>query len=206
MACAALALALLAACAASPPRAPWPASAPETSSVPGRRALPDRLDFPQPTSPRLGRHATPAEIAALDIDVAPDGAGLPPGSGSAAEGASLYATRCAHCHGANGEGTPADPLVGGVGSLASATPVLTVGSFWPYATTLFDYLRRAMPYDSPGSLSNDELYALAAFLLERNGVIAADARLDAASLLAIRMPNREGFESAWPAPGTPANP
>jgi cytochrome c len=153
-------------------------------------------------SPALGRHATREEIAALDIDVAPDGAGLPSGRGTAAEGAAAYALRCAHCHGAAGEGGAADRLVGGVGSLTSAQPLLTTGSFWPYATTLFDYLRRAMPYDSPGTLSADEVYALTAFLLERNGVMPADARLDAATLPAVRMPNRDGFESAWP-PGRP---
>jgi S-disulfanyl-L-cysteine oxidoreductase SoxD len=153
-------------------------------------------------APRLGRHATPAELAALDIDVAPDGVGLPAGSGGAADGAAIFATRCAHCHGASGEGGPADRLVGGVGSLTTGAPILTTGSFWPYATTLFDYLRRAMPYDSPGSLSANEVYALTAFLLERNGVIEASARLDAASLPAVRMPNRDGFESAWP-PSSP---
>ncbi len=147
-------------------------------------------------SPRFGRHASAAEIAALDIDIAPDGAGLPPGSGTPAEGAAVFAVRCASCHGAAGEGGPADPLVGGVGSLTSAKPLLTVGSFWPYATTLFDYLRRAMPYDSPGSLSADEVYALSAHLLERNGVIPAETRLDAVNLPAVRMPNRDGFESA----------
>ena len=89
--------------------------------------------------------------------------------------------------------------MGGVGTLTSAKPLLTVGSFWPYATTLFDYLRRAMPYDSPGSLSPGDAYALTAHLLERSGVIPAAARLDATSLPAVRMPNRDGFESAWPA-------
>ena len=123
-------------------------------------------------------------------------------SAAAAEGAALYAARCSHCHGAAGEGGLADPLVGGVGSLTSAKPLLTVGSFWPYATTLFDYLRRAMPYDSPGSLCADEAYALTAHLLERNRVIPAEARLDATNLPAVRMPNRDGFESAWP-PGKP---
>ena len=112
----------------------------------------------------------------------------------AAEGAALYATRCAPCHGANAEGEPADRPVG---SLTSAAPQLTVGSFWPHATTLFDSLRRAMPYDSPGSLSANDVYALTAFLLERNGAIAAELRLDAASLPVVRMPNRDGFESAW---------
>lgn len=186
---------LLAACAGAPSEAPRPNGV----GVPARAAeLPARLALPSPHGPRFGRAATPAEIASLDIDVAPDGSGLPPGGGTAREGAALYAARCAHCHGANGEGGPADRLVGGAGSLASAEPVLTVGSYWPNATTLFDYLRRAMPYDAPGSLSADDTYALAAFLLERNGVIGAGARLDAGSLPAVRMPNRGGFESAWP--------
>jgi cytochrome c len=200
----------LAACTASPKPI-----TPATSALPAKRTLapsaagspagsPDsgvllRIDRVG-TSPRLGRHATAAEIAALDIDVGPDGSGLPPGSGSVAEGAVIYAARCAHCHGADGEGGPADRLVGGVGSLAGAKPVLTTGSFWPYATTLFDYLRRAMPYDAPGTLADADLYALTAFLLERSGIVAAETRLDAATLPAVRMPNRDGFESAWPPP------
>lgn len=153
-------------------------------------------------TPRLGRHATPAEIAALDIDIAPDGAGLPLGAGTAEAGAAVFAERCASCHGSEGAGGPADALVGGIGTLAGPKPLLSVGSFWPYATTLFDYIRRAMPYDSPGSLTNDEVYALTAHLLERNGIVTASVRLDAASLPAVRMPNRDGFESAWP-PGLP---
>jgi cytochrome c len=182
------------ACAAQPPLAS--ASQPRASIPSAVGGVAELPLSPEHLSPRLGRHATFAEIAALDIDVAPDGASLPKGSGTAAEGAALYATRCAHCHGAHGEGGPADPLVGGVGSLTSAAPVLTIGSFWPYATTLFDYLRRAMPYDSPGALSADQVYALTAFLLARNGVIAEAVRLDAVALPAVRMPNRDGFESA----------
>jgi len=183
---------------ALPAGAVWVTSGPLAHGDEGTPVLVGALG----ASPGFGRHATPEEIAALDIDVAPDGAGLPLGSGTASEGAPIYAARCAHCHGAAGEGGPADRLVGGVGTLTSAQPLLTTGSFWPYATTLFDYLRRAMPYDSPGSLSANEVYALTAFLLEGSGVIAAEARLDAASLPALRMPNRDGFESAWP-PGKP---
>lgn len=192
---AACALVLLAAACVTPS----PSGAP-ASSAGSQASLPATLHpgSAGPLAPQLGRHATPAEIAALDIDVAPDGAGLPAGSGSVAEGAPAYAARCAHCHGASGEGGLADRLVGGVGSLATPQPVLTTGSYWPYATTLFDYLRRAMPYDAPGSLGADEIYALSAFLLERSGIVAADARLDAETLAAIRMPNRDGFESAWP--------
>jgi cytochrome c len=198
-ACASLATAtvlLALGCVAQPP-APSGAQSAAASPASAREAASSPL-VSTSLAPRLGRHATPAEIAALDIDVAPGGGGLPAGSGTSAEGAAVYATRCAHCHGANGEGGPADRLVGGVGSLATSAPILTTGSFWPYATTLFDYLRRAMPYDSPGSLSANEVYALTAFLLERSGVIEASARLDAASLPAVRMPNRDGFESAWP--------
>jgi len=195
-ACLALALACV---ARSPARAGAQSAA--ASPAPSRDAAPS----PLAPAPRLGRHATPAELAALDIDVAPDGAGLPVGSGTPTEGAAVFSGRCAHCHGAAGEGGPADRLVGGVGSLTTDAPTLTTGSFWPYATTLFDYLRRAMPYDSPGSLSANEVYALTAFLLERNGVIEASARLDAASLPAVRMPNRDGFESAWP-PSSPSAP
>jgi len=184
-------------CVAQPPTP----SAPANSGPPLSAASPALVSS---LAPHLGRHATPAEIAALDIDVSPNGAGLPPGSGSPTEGAAIYAARCARCHGATGEGGPADRLVGGVGSLAGSAPILTTGSFWPYATTLFDYLRRAMPYDSPGSLGANEVYALTAFLLERSGVIEAGVRLDAASLPAVRMPNRDGFESAWP-PRTPSS-
>jgi len=151
--------------------------------------------------PGLGVPASEAEIAAWDIGVMPDGAGLPPGSGDAAAGKTVFEARCAACHGADaagGEGL-ADPLVGGIGSLATEKPLKTVGSFWPYATTLFDYIRRAMPYDSPMSLGDDEVYAVTAFILARNGIIGEGARLDAQSLAAVKMPNRDGFVPAWPA-------
>ncbi|MGY2047874.1 c-type cytochrome [Methylobacterium sp. JK268] len=142
---------------------------------------------------RLGRPADPAAIAAWDIDVRADGAGLPPGRGSVAEGRALFASRCAGCHGAAGEGGAADRLVGGRGTLASAKPVRTVGSYWPYATTLFDYVRRAMPFDAPQSLANPEVYAVSAYLLHLNGILPADAVLDAESLPRVAMPNRDGF-------------
>lgn len=141
----------------------------------------------------LGRPATPAAIAAWDIDVAPDGAGLPKGSGSVAAGQAVYAAQCAACHGAKGEGKPADALVGGQGTLATGKPVKTIGSFWPYATTVFDFIRRAMPYQAPQSLSADEVYAVTAYLLHLNGIVPADAVLDATSLPQVRMPNRDGF-------------
>jgi cytochrome c len=133
------------------------------------------------------------ELAAWNIDIAPDGRGLPAGSGDVATGARVFAAKCAMCHGTRGEGGLGDPLVGGRGTLASAHPKRTVGSYWPYATTLFDYIRRAMPYNAPESLSADDVYALSAFLLNQNGIVPADTRLDAASLPLVVMPNRNGF-------------
>lgn len=141
----------------------------------------------------VGTALTEADIAAWNIDVAPNGHGLPPGSGDVATGARLFAAKCAACHGAHGEGGLGDALVGGQGTLSSAKPKRTVGSYWPYATTLFDYIRRAMPYNAPESLSADEVYALSAFLLNQSGIVPADARLDAASLPRVAMPNRDGF-------------
>jgi cytochrome c len=139
-------------------------------------------------------------LAAWNIDIAPDGRGLPAGSGDVATGAHLFAAKCAACHGAQGQGGLGDPLVGGLGTLTSAKPKRTVGSYWPYATTLFDYIRRAMPYNAPESLSADEVYALSAFLLNQNGIVPANTRLDAATLPRVVMPNRDGFV-ADPRPG-----
>lgn len=141
----------------------------------------------------FGRQATPDEIALWDIDVRPDGKGLPPGSGTVAEGKQVFADNCAACHGDNGVGGIKDRLVGGPGTLASANPVKTVGSYWPYATTLFDYIHRAMPYQAPGSLSNDDTYAVAAYILSLNGILPADGKLDRDSLPRVKMPNRDGF-------------
>lgn len=148
----------------------------------------------------IGAPLTEQAIGAWNIDVAPDGRGLPAGSGDVATGAHVFAAKCAACHGAHGEGGLGDPLVGGQGTLSSAKPKRTVGSYWPYATTLFDYIRRAMPYNAPQSLSADEVYALSAFLLNQNGIVPADTRLDAASLPRVAMPNRDGFVSD-PRPG-----
>ncbi len=141
----------------------------------------------------FGRPATPAEIALWDIDVRPDGKGLPPGSGTVAQGKEIFADNCAACHGDNGVGGIKDRLAGGQGTLASATPVKTVGSFWPYATTLFDYIHRAMPYQAPGSLSNDDTYAVAAYILYLNGILPADGKLDREGVPRIKMPNHDGF-------------
>jgi cytochrome c len=146
----------------------------------------------------IGRTATVEEIAARDIDVGPDGVGLPPGKGSAADGARIYAARCATCHGKSGREGPNDVLVAPTPSSGFAfaqNPKLprTIGNYWPYATTLFDYIRRAMPPDAPGSLSDDDVYALVAHLLAWNQIIAADAVVDAASLAKVRMPARDRF-------------
>jgi len=142
----------------------------------------------------VGRPATAAEIQRLNISVLPNGEGLPEGSGSPREGKEIYRTQCASCHGDNGEGRPEFPaLVGGRDTLASATPVLTVGSYWPYSTTIFDYVRRAMPYATPGSLSNSEVYAVTAWLLHANGIIEENAVLNRQTLPQVRMPNRDGF-------------
>lgn len=147
----------------------------------------------------VGRVATESEIRHRDISVAPDGRGLPRGSGTVPQGRTVYAAQCAQCHGENGIQSPQQQaagypaLVGGFGTLTSKSPVLTIGSYWPYATTVWDYIHRAMPYARPGSLTPSEVYAVTAYLLHLNHIIAADARLDAHTLPAIRMPNRDGF-------------
>jgi S-disulfanyl-L-cysteine oxidoreductase SoxD len=141
----------------------------------------------------FGRPATPDEIKPWDMDVQPDGKGLPEGSGTVAHGKVVYDENCEACHGPNGQGGVKDRLVGGQGTLASANPVKTVGSFWPYATTLFDYIHRAMPYQAPGSLSVDDTYAVAAYILSLNGILPADGKLDKETLPKIKMPNRDGF-------------
>jgi cytochrome c len=143
--------------------------------------------------PGLGRAATPEEISAWDISIGPDGARLPPGRGTAAQGAAVFAEKCAACHGDKGAGKPNDQLVGGVGSLAGDAPIKTVGSFWPYATTIFDYIRRAMPITASKTLTNDEVYALTAYLLQQNGIVGERDDIDAKSLPKVKMPNRDGF-------------
>ncbi|MFM0094760.1 cytochrome c [Paraburkholderia nemoris] len=148
----------------------------------------------------IGTPLTDQDLAAWNIDVAPDGRGLPAGSGDVATGAHIFAAKCAACHGEQGQGGLGDQLIGGQGTLTSAKPKRTVGSYWPYATTLFDYIRRAMPYNAPESLSADEVYALSAFLLNQNGIVPANTRFDAASLPRVAMPNRGGFV-ADPRPG-----
>ena len=148
--------------------------------------------------PGLGVELTAEQIAAWDINIAPDGAGLPPGSGNARQGAEVFAVKCIACHSTDGEGGLNDPLVGGHGSLNSPEPLRTVGSYWPYATTVFDYIRRAMPYALPQSLTDDETYALTAYVLQLNGILGEDDVMDAESLPRVEMPNRDGFILAWP--------
>ena len=142
--------------------------------------------------PHLGRPASQELIASWNLSVYPDGRGLPPGHGTAVQGGPVYAAHCAKCHGTDGEGGSGGNLVGR-GSLEDSDPDQTVGNYWPYATTLFDFIRRAMPMDAPATLSNDEIYAVSAYLLYLNRIVGLDQSLDATSLPRIRMPNRDGF-------------
>ena len=148
--------------------------------------------------PGLGVPATAAEIESADVSIGPDGAGLPPGSGTPAQGEAVFSMKCVACHGPQGSGTVNDQLVGGQGTLTNATPVKTIGSYWPYATTVFDYVRRAMPYPAPHSLTDQEVYAVTAYLLSLNGIIAKDAVIDAKTLPQVKMPNRGNFVLAYP--------
>ena len=146
----------------------------------------------------IGRAATADEIKALDIDVMPDGRGLPPGKGSVAEGAKVYAAKCASCHGKGGEGASAERLVAteaGTNFDFATNPKLVkaVGNYWPYATTLYDYTFRAMPFLQPGTLTPDETYAVTAFILSLNKIIADDAVMDATTLPKVQMPARNRF-------------
>ena len=144
----------------------------------------------------FGQPATPAELARF-YSSQPDGSDLPKGSGTVAQGRAVYEAQCLACHGDNLQGGLGDRLIGGRGTLVNddpaKAPVKTVESYWPYATTLFDYIKRAMPLTAPESLSDDEVYALCAYILSRANVIGADATMDAKSLAAVRMPNRDGF-------------
>lgn len=148
--------------------------------------------------PGLGVPVTDEAAQAIDFTVMPDGTGLPRGEGDAMAGLAVYQAQCRICHGEGGQGGPNDRLVGGRGGLASPLPVKTIGSFWPYATTVFDYIRRAMPLQAPGSLTNDQVYALTAYLLFESGIIDEDAVINARTLPKVRMPNRDGFVWALP--------
>ncbi len=148
---------------------------------------------PAVNPPALGTAVSAMDVARMDISIPPSGAGLPAGSGTARLGLQVYEQKCLACHGAKGVGKPADALAGGIGSLASKAPLRTVGSYWPYATTVFDYVRRAMPLADPLSLGNDEVYAVSAYVLFLNGLIGEDFPLNAQTLPQVKMPNRNGF-------------
>lgn len=150
-------------------------------------------------SPGLGQPVGHDAVSAVDFTIMPDGEGLPAGRGDARAGRGLYGQYCLACHGENGVNGANDRLVGGHGSLATDQPVKTIGSYWPYATTLFDYIRRAMPYQSPGILTDDQVYALTAYLLFLNDVIEEDREINAETLPAVSMPNRDGFDWAYSA-------
>ena len=146
----------------------------------------------------IGRAATPEEIKKLDIDVMPDGRGLPPGSGTVAEGAKIYAEKCASCHGKSGEGASFERLVAtdagkNFDFATNAKLPRAVGNYWPYATTLYDYTYRAMPFMQPGTLSANETYSLVAFILALNKIVPEDAVMDAAALPKVKMPARDRF-------------
>ena len=142
----------------------------------------------------VGRSASAEEIRDANVDVAPNGAGLPAGHGTALQGRAVYRAKCAGCHGERGQGGPVYPaLVGGRGTLASDQPLPTVGSYWPYATTLWDYIHRAMPYQNPGSLTSTEVYSVTAYVLFMNRIVGEHEELNDRTLPEVRMPNRNGF-------------
>jgi cytochrome c len=148
----------------------------------------------------FGTAATPAETQPWDIDIKPDGSGLPPGHGSVAQGKKVYQGQCSACHGDHGQGGIGSQLVGGKGTLDTNYPVRTVGSYWPYATTLFDYVRRAMPFNAPQSLTADQTYAVITYILHLNGIVPKDAVMNAQTLPKVKMPNRDGFIRPDPRP------
>jgi mono/diheme cytochrome c family protein len=144
----------------------------------------------------LGRPATLEDLAKHAYLVGPKGQGLPKGRGTASEGRAIYMQSCAACHGLRGEGTNEYPaLVGGQGTLTTDKPLPTIGSYWPYATTVWDYVNRTMPYLNPGTLKPDEVYAVTAYLLTMNGIVSESFELNERTLPAVKMPNRGGFVS-----------
>jgi mono/diheme cytochrome c family protein len=144
-------------------------------------------------SPNLGRALTAADVTALDFTVLPNGQGLPDGSASAVQGEVVYKAHCQSCHGEQGTNGTNDRLAGGRGSINSVSPMKTVGSYWPYATTVFDYVRRAMPLQAPGQLNDAELYAVTAYLLFINDIVERDTVMNARTLQEVEMPNRDNF-------------
>lgn len=145
------------------------------------------------TTPGLGRTLLESELTPLDTAILANGQGLPRGTGSAVLGKPLYAVHCVSCHGVAGKNGLHDQLAGGVGSISSSQPVKTLGSYWPYATTVFDYVRRAMPYHFSGSLSDDQVYAITAYLLFLNGIVDESMVLNESLLPQVKMPNKENF-------------
>jgi len=141
----------------------------------------------------VGRAPTEDQMRGLGTAIAPDGTGLPEGSGTVAAGREIFAAKCAKCHGEKAQGDVGPALVGGQGTLNTAKPLKTVGSYWPYATTVWDYVNRAMPFDQPGLLKPPEVYAVVAYILNLNGIVANDQVMDAKSLPKVKMPNRNGF-------------
>lgn len=150
---------------------------------------------PLPDKPRFGQPVGEADLVAWNIDIrTPDGAGLPPGRGTVAEGKKVYEAKCIACHGPEAKKGPMyGPMVGGIGSFKTDKRMVTPGSMYPYAPILFDYIRRAMPMDRPQTLTVNEVYALSAYLLNLNGLIPADAVMDQKTLVQVKMPNRDGF-------------
>lgn len=172
---------------AVPPGPSAPSVFSEWPVPPGLPSLPSRIEG-------VGTPATAEQIGGWDIDVRGDGLGLPPGRGTAKAGEDIYVQQCASCHGDFGEGAERYPaLIGGRGSLSSEGARRTVGSYWPYAPGVFDYIRRAMPYAAPQSLSNDDYYAVTAYVLYLNELVGEEDQIDAAALSKLVMPNREGF-------------
>lgn len=149
-------------------------------------------------TPNLGVPISEEEIATWNIDVSPDGMGLPPGNGTATDGAPIYAQKCALCHGVNAEGGISLALVGGEPLTTGIDAIKTIGNFWEYSTTVFDYTRRAMPWLTPRTLTDDEVYALTAYMLHINGIIEEDEVMNAETLPQVQMPNRDGFIVRYP--------
>ncbi len=156
-------------------------------------SLPNAGFAEQGDGPGLGVPARPDTVSAWDLDIFPDGTGLPPGSGTAIAGKQIYEQYCQFCHGVEGSGDSADELAGAAHGLTDDPPDKTIGTYWPYATTLFDFTSRSMPLNQPGVLNNDELYAVTAYLLYLNGIIGQNNVMNATTLPKVTMPNRNGF-------------
>lgn len=176
------------------------------SPVFAQENMPTPAPAPRPAVPGtfgFGRPATAADIAAVNIEVRPDGAGLPPGSGTSVQGASIFADKCGSCHGTNGEGSSLAPKLVDPTPFQTGVTSPTIGNYWPYATTVWDYINRAMPFNAPGSLSADEVYAVTAYLLAQNQIIGDNDVMNAMSLPTVKMPNASGFTSPDPRPDVP---